>query len=89
MAHEFFLDHARVSRSGDPEACSAALAFLEGMEQLFLERHAKLDALSDDKAVERGWDLNDLGGLTDEELRRIALGEDEPAEDKPFIGSPR
>ncbi len=82
MAHEFFLDYARIRRSGDPETLGAALAFLEGMEYLFLEQHAKLDALSDDKAAERGWDPNDLGGLTDEELRRITLGEDESGEDR-------
>ena len=82
MAHEFFLDYARIRRSGDPEAHGAALALLEGMEYLFLEQYAKLGALSDDKAAERGWDPKDLGGLTEEELRRIALGEDEPSQDK-------
>lgn len=77
MAHEFFLDYARVRSSGDPEAHGAALAFLEGMEYLFLEHCAKLDKLSCNKATEHGWNLNDLGGLTEEDLRRIVLGEDE------------
>lgn len=49
------------------------------MEYMFLEQHAKLDALSNDKAAERGWDPNDLGGLTEDELRRIEMN---PAEDK-------
>lgn len=82
MAHEFFLDYARTRKSGDPDVHRAALAFLEGMEYLFLEQHAKLDALSDDRAAERGWDPNDLGGLTEEELRRIALRQDESGEDE-------
>ena len=53
---------------------------LEEMRALFWEHKEDLDALSDEMANERGWDLDDLGGLTEEELWRIALQEDETDE---------
>lgn len=40
LAHQFFLDYARVLGTGDPEAHGAALKFLEGMEYLFQEQAA-------------------------------------------------
>lgn len=77
LAHHFFIDYARVYGSGDLEAHGAALAFLQNIGLLFQEQGSKIEALSDQQAAYRGWDLNDLGGLTEEELWRIALREDE------------
>jgi hypothetical protein len=39
---------------------------------LFRDLNVRLDALMHQRAKERGWDLNDLGGLTEQDLRRIA-----------------
>jgi hypothetical protein len=38
---------------------------------LFQDLNVRLDALMHQRAKERGWDLNDLGGLTEQDLRRI------------------
>jgi hypothetical protein len=77
LAHDFFLDYARVRKAGDPEAHGAALKFLEATKLFFEEQTDKLDALSDEEVDKRGWDLNDLGDLTEEELWRIALEDEE------------
>jgi hypothetical protein len=81
LAHAFFVDYARTWASEGPRARGTALEFLEAMQILFSEHRAKLDELSDAQAAERGWDLNDLGGLTEEELWRIALRENEAGEE--------
>ncbi len=82
LAHHFFLDYARVRDTGEPEAYNAALAFLQSIAFLFQEQGSKLGALSDQQAADRGWDLDDLGGLTEEELWRVAFEEDERDEEK-------
>jgi hypothetical protein len=80
LAHRFFFDYAHAHRTGGLEAHTAALGRLEEIGALFWEHKEELDALSDEMANERGWDLDDLGGLTEEELWRIALEDDEPDE---------
>jgi len=82
LAHTFFVDYARVRKAEGPRANGAALRFLEAMQLLFSEQRAKLDGLSEVEADERGWDLDDLGGLTEEELWRIVLQDDEPGEER-------
>jgi hypothetical protein len=39
---------------------------------LFQDLNVRLEAFTHQRAKERGWDVNDLGGLTKEDLRRIA-----------------
>lgn len=46
---------------------------------LFRDLNARLEALTHQRAKERGWDRNELGGITEENLRRIAA-EVEPDE---------
>ncbi len=62
LAHEFFLDFARVLKAGDPEAHDAALKFLEAMRLFFEEQTDMLDALSDEEVGKRDWDLDDSHG---------------------------
>ncbi len=81
LAHEFFVDYARIRTAEGPRAHGAVLKFLEAIQLLFSEQRAKLNGLSDAQANERGWDLSDLGGLTEEELWRIALREDDLGEE--------
>jgi hypothetical protein len=75
LAHHFFLDYARVCANGDPKARDAALAFLQSMGYFFQEQETKLGAFSNQQATDRGWDLDDLGDLTEEELLRVAFEE--------------
>ena len=75
LAHEFFLDYARIWQSGDPETSSAALEFLQAMSYLFWEQKYKLDAMSHQQADERGWNLEEAE-LTREELGQIVSAGD-------------
>ncbi len=59
------------------EAHQDAIELLQFARGKFQEVRDRLDALTQERASERGWDLNDLGGLTDEDLRRILM-EDDP-----------
>jgi hypothetical protein len=81
LAHDFFLDYARVLKTDDPEAHGAALKFLEASGLFFEEQTDMLDALSDEEVDKRDWNLDDLGGLTEEELWRIALEDEEAGEE--------
>ena len=57
----------------------------EAMEEMMMARalfqdlNARLEGLTHQRAKERGWDRNELGGITEENLRKIAA-EVEPDE---------
>jgi hypothetical protein len=71
LAHNFFVDYARIQMAEGPRAHGAALLkFLEAMHLLFSEQRTRLDELSDAQARERGWEL------------KIALRDDEPSEER-------
>jgi hypothetical protein len=69
LAHNFFVDYARI-RTAEGHRAHALLGLLEAMHLLFSEQRAKLDALSDAQATERGWDL------------KVALRDDKPSEER-------
>jgi hypothetical protein len=71
LAHYYLLEFRMRSFSADgvpPEAMEEMVM----ARALFQDLNARLEALTHQRAKERGWDRNELGGLTEEQLRRIA-----------------
>ena len=71
LAHYYLLEFRMRSYSagGVPHEAVEEMVMVRA---LFRDLNVRLDALMHQRAKERGWDLNDLGGLTEQDLRRIA-----------------
>jgi hypothetical protein len=71
LAHYYLLEFRMRSFSagGVPREAVEEMVMVRA---LFRDLNVRLDALMHQRAKERGWDLNDLGGLTEQDLRRIA-----------------
>jgi hypothetical protein len=70
LAHYYLLEFRMRSYSagGVPREAVEEMVMVRA---LFRDLNVRLDALMHQRAKERGWDLNDLGGLTEQDLRRI------------------
>jgi hypothetical protein len=70
LAHYYLLEFRMRSFSagGVPREAVEEMVMVRA---LFQDLNVRLDALMHQRAKERGWDLNDLGGLTEQDLRRI------------------
>jgi hypothetical protein len=70
LAHYYLLEFRMRSFSagGVPREAVEEMVMVRA---LFRDLNVRLDALMRQRANERGWDLNDLGGLTEQDLRRI------------------
>ena len=70
LAHYYLLEFRMRSFSagGVPREAVEEMVMVRA---LFRDLNVRLDALMHQRANERGWDLNDLGGLTEQDLRRI------------------
>jgi hypothetical protein len=70
LAHYYLLEFRMRSFSagGVPREAVEEMVMIRA---LFRDLNVRLDALMHQRAKERGWDLNDLGGLTEQDLRRI------------------
>lgn len=71
LAHEYLVSY-RFHRNIGHTTPQEIVEELNRIRELFQELSAKLDVLAHRLAEQRGWDLDDLGGLTAEDLRRIA-----------------
>jgi hypothetical protein len=71
LAHYYLLEFRMRSFSagGVPREAVEEMVMVRA---LFRDLNVRLDALMHQRAKERGWDLNDLSGLTEQDLRRIA-----------------
>ena len=71
LAHYYLLEFRMRSFSagGVPREAMEEMVIVRA---LFQDLNARLEALTDQRVKERGWDRNELGGLTEEHLRRIA-----------------
>jgi hypothetical protein len=71
LAHYYLLEFRMRSYSagGVPREAVEEMVMVRA---LFRDLNVRLDALMHQRAKERGWDLNNLGGLTEQDLRRIA-----------------
>jgi hypothetical protein len=71
LAHYYLLEFRMRSYSagGVPREAVEEMVMVRA---LFRDLNVRLDALMHQRAKERGWDLNDLSGLTEQDLRRIA-----------------
>lgn len=67
--------------------CSEAVQEMKAVRELYQGLTARLDELTHQRAQERGWDLDDLGGMTEEELRQIASELDPDEETWPMLGA--
>jgi len=79
LAHEFLLDYVLMRQSGMSGVHDAAVKKLEAEGLLFREFSDELSDLSQQRARQRGWDLDkDLEevGLTPEDLGRVILAEE-------------
>src|SRR5215211_5011747 len=70
LAHYYLLEFRMRSFSagGVPREAVEEMVMVRA---LFRDLNVRLDALMHQRANERGWDHNDLGGLTEQDLRRI------------------
>jgi hypothetical protein len=70
LAHYYLLEFRMRSFSagGVPREAMEEMVMVRA---LFQDLNARLEALTHQRANERGWDLNDLGGLSEQDLRRI------------------
>ena len=70
LAHYYLLEFRMRSFSagGVPREAVEEMVMIRA---LFRDLNVRLDALMHQRAKERGWDLNDLDGLTEQDLRRI------------------
>jgi hypothetical protein len=70
LAHYYLLEFRMRSFSagGVPREAVEEMVMVRA---LFRDLNVRLDALMHQRAKERGWDLNDLGGLTEQDLQRI------------------
>lgn len=78
LAHYFLLEY-RMDKFVNTRAHQDAIELLRFARGKFQELGDRLEALTQERAAERGWDLHDMGGLTEEDLRRIMM-EDEPSD---------
>ena len=71
LAHYYLLEFRMRSYSagGVPREAVEEMVMVRA---LFRDLNVRLDTLMHQRAKERGWDLNDLSGLTEQDLRRIA-----------------
>ena len=71
LAHYYLLEFRMRSFSagGVPREAMEEMVMVRA---LFQDLNVRLEALTHQRAKERGWDRNELGGLTEENLRRIA-----------------
>ena len=71
LAHYYLLEFRMRSFSagGVPREAMEEMVMVRA---LFQDLNARLEALTHQRAKERGWDRNELGGLSEENLRRIA-----------------
>ncbi len=71
LVHYYLLEYRMRSFSagGVPREAMEEMVMVRA---LFQDLNARLEALTHQRAKERGWDRNELGGLTEEDLRRIA-----------------
>ena len=71
LAHYYLLEFRMRSYSagGVPREAMEEMVMVRA---LFRDLNVRLDALMHQRAKERGWDRNELGGLSEENLRRIA-----------------
>ena len=71
LAHNYLLEY-RMRTALDSVTPQEAVQEMKKVRELYHGLTARLDAVTHEKAEQRGWDLDDLGGLTEEDLRRIA-----------------
>ena len=71
LAHYYLLEFRMRSFSAGGVSREAVEEMVM-VRALFRDLNVRLDALMHQRAKERGWDLNDLSGLTEQDLRRIA-----------------
>jgi hypothetical protein len=71
LAHYYLLEF-RIRSYSAGGVSREAVEEMVMVRALFRDLNVRLDALMHQRAKERGWDLNDLGGLTEQDLRRIA-----------------
>src|SRR5215204_7477019 len=71
LAHYYLLEFRMRSFSADgvPREAMEEMVLVRA---LFQDLNARLEGLTHQRAKERGWDRNELGGLTEENMRRIA-----------------
>lgn len=79
LAHSYLLEY-RVRRVSGAVTPGEAVQEMKQVRGLYRDLTARLDALTYRIAHQRGWDLDDLGGVTEEELLR-ALAEAEAGEE--------
>jgi hypothetical protein len=70
LAHNYLLEYRMRTVLG-ASTSHEAVQEMKTVRDLYQSLTARLDALRHDIAEERGWDLDDLGGLTEEDLKRI------------------
>ena len=70
LAHNYLLKY-RMGRAFGTVTPHESVQEMKTVRELYQDLTARLDALTHQRAQERGWDLDDLGGLTEEELRQI------------------
>ena len=71
LAHYYLLEFRMRSFTADGVPREAMEEMIMG-RALFKDLNARLEGLTHQRAKERGWDRNELGDLTEEQLRRIA-----------------
>jgi hypothetical protein len=84
LAHEFLLDYAVMRQTGIPDIYEAAVKKVEGDGLLFRDFSDELSELSQQRAIQSGWDLaKDLEevDLTPEDLGRMLLAEEAEEEE--------
>jgi hypothetical protein len=70
LAHNYLLEY-RIRTTLGAVTPGEAVQEMRTVRELYQHLTARLDALTYQIAQERGWDLDDLGGLTEAELRQI------------------
>ena len=81
LAHSYLLEY-RMRRVSGGVTPREAVQEMKEVRRLYQDLTARVDALTHQIAQQRGWDLDDLGGLTEEELLRglaEAVGGEEDA----------
>jgi hypothetical protein len=82
LAHSYLLEY-RISVLSGAVTPREAVEEMKAVRGLYQDLNVRLDALTRQRAEEQGWDLDDLGGLTNENLRRmVAEVEAEEGEEK-------
>jgi len=70
LAHNYLLEYRMRTAFGSLTS-HEAVQEMKKVRELYQGLTARLDALRHQIAEERGWNLDDLGGLTEEDLMRI------------------